>query len=609
MIPSLTITFRFTLLAILALVITLYGLGLGLASSYDVALADKKAQIKAMTDAGVTLTENFVAQAANGSMTTAQAQAAAKRAVGAIRYDGNNFLIATTYDGVSLVHPIQSFLGKNIYGKRDSHGTLVVAPLIDAARAGAPIFNQYYAPRPGQAGEFPKISYGRAVPEWGWVISTGLFTDDLQNAFAARLIGLAEIFLPIFAIFLVIVYVLRRAVSALLRQVEGSMSQIAQGALDTPIPGLLRGDELGHMARALAAFRDAARERLALEATAAAGRAAAETERARAQAEHAAAAAAQSRVVETLAAGLHALAGGDLTHRIATPFAAAYENLRTDFNAAMGTLQTTMQAIATLTGGLADGAKEITAASDDLSRRTEHQAATLQETASALDQITATLNRAAARAGTARDAATTAAAEAAQSGAVVSETVAAMSGIEGSSKQIGSIIGVIDEIAFQTNLLALNAGVEAARAGDAGRGFAVVATEVRALAQRSADAAKEIKALIAASGGQVAQGVRLVGQAGTALERIAGKVMELNALVTEIAASAAEQSASVREVNGAMSQMDQVTQQNAAMVEESTAASHGLSGQAAELARLIGQFRVEDAGLPGRFARVAALAG
>jgi methyl-accepting chemotaxis protein len=188
--------------------------------------------------------------------------------------------------------------------------------------------------------------------------------------------------------------------------------------------------------------------------------------------------------------------------------------------------------------------------------------------------------------------AATAKSDAEQSGAVVRETVTAVSGIEASSKQIGNIIGVIDEIAFQTNLLALNAGVEAARAGDAGRGFAVVATEVRALAQRSADAAKEIKTLISASGKQVDAGVKLVGETGKALGRIVEQVSKLNQVVTEIASSTQEQATGLNEVNTAVNQMDQVTQQNAAMVEQSTAASHGLAGEAETLARLVGQFRI-----------------
>ena len=170
-----------------------------------------------------------------------------------------------------------------------------------------------------------------------------------------------------------------------------------------------------------------------------------------------------------------------------------------------------------------------------------------------------------------------------------------MSEIESSSAQVNQIIGVIDEIAFQTNLLALNAGVEAARAGEAGRGFAVVAQEVRALAQRSADAAKEIKTLISTSSQQVNQGVSMVGQTGDALQAIVGKVSEIDALVSEIAASGQEQATGLNQVNAAVNQMDQTVQQNAAMVEQSTAASHALKGEAGNLMQMIGKFRVNGA--------------
>jgi methyl-accepting chemotaxis protein len=196
--------------------------------------------------------------------------------------------------------------------------------------------------------------------------------------------------------------------------------------------------------------------------------------------------------------------------------------------------------------------------------------------------------------------------DAQRSGEIVSQAVAAMTEIEGSSQKVGNIIGVIDEIAFQTNLLALNAGVEAARAGEAGRGFAVVAQEVRALAQRSADAAKEIKVLISTSTQQVGTGVSLVGQTGEALQRIVTQVASIDALVNEIAASATEQSTGLHEVNQAVNQMDQVVQQNAAMVEEATAATHALKGEASELANLVGRFKVSASAAAQEAPRAAA---
>ena len=297
------------------------------------------------------------------------------------------------------------------------------------------------------------------------------------------------------------------------------------------------------------------------------------------------------RTTNDIATGLTELAGNNLEFRIAKAFSQEFEPLRLNFNLSLEKLQATMQAIAHNTQGVRSGAGEITQASDDLSRRTEQQAASLEETAAALDQITATVRKTAEGANEARNAAATAKTDAENSGEVVRETVSAMSGIETSSRQIANIIGVIDEIAFQTNLLALNAGVEAARAGDAGRGFAVVATEVRALAQRSADAAKEIKALISASSLQVDAGVKLVGETGKALGRIVEQVAKLNGLISDIAASAQEQATGLNQVNTAVNQMDQTTQQNAAMVEQSTAASHNLAGEAEELARLVGQFK------------------
>ena len=380
-----------------------------------------------------------------------------------------------------------------------------------------------------------------------------------------------------------------------LRQQLATMARLADGDYGAVVAGAERRDEVGAIARAVSVFRENGQAKLRLEAETATQRAEAEAERARQEAQRSAVAQQGALVVKSLATGLEKLSAGDLLFRLGTPFATEYETLRADFNAAMEKMQETMKVIASTTQGVRSGSGEITQASDDLSRRTEQQAASLEETAAALDQITATVRRTAENAQEARATASSAKQEAEHSGSVVNDTVTAMSGIEASARQIGNIIGVIDEIAFQTNLLALNAGVEAARAGDAGRGFAVVATEVRALAQRSADAAKDIKALISASGKQVESGVRLVGETGTALGRIVAQVERLSSLVGEIAGSAQEQATGLAEVNAAVNQMDQVTQQNAAMVEQSTAASHNLAAEAETLAQLVAQFRIGGA--------------
>jgi len=300
-------------------------------------------------------------------------------------------------------------------------------------------------------------------------------------------------------------------------------------------------------------------------------------------------------VVDGLATGLGKLAQGVLTYRISEAFTPQYEALRRDFNSAAERLQDALSVIAQAATNMSGGAGEISQAADDLSRRTEQQAAGLEETAAALDEVTATVRKSAEGAKEAAEVVARSRQDAQKAGQVVGDAVQAMSEIEKSSEQITQIIGVIDEIAFQTNLLALNAGVEAARAGDAGRGFAVVASEVRALAQRSADAAKEIKSLISASSQQVAQGVGLVGQTGEALQRIVAQVAEIDGLVREIAAGAQEQATGLHEVNTAVNDMDRVTQQNAAMVEETTAASHALASEAQMLADSVARF---DIGTP-----------
>jgi len=306
----------------------------------------------------------------------------------------------------------------------------------------------------------------------------------------------------------------------------------------------------------------------------------------------------QKAALDALAAALAGLAKGDLTIRVTQPVAAAYQALKDDFNRAMEAVHNALASIAGSAEVVMAGSAEMSQVSDNLARRTEEQAASLEETAAALEEITATVRKTAEGTTEARNVVTTAKANAERSGAVVRDTVTAIGEIETSSKQISNIIGVIDEIAFQTNLLALNAGVEAARAGDAGRGFAVVATEVRALAQRSANAAKEIKTLIATSGAQVESGVKLVNDTGKALGEIVEQVNRLNALVTDIAASAQEEATALGQVNTAVSQMDRTTQQNAAMVEEASAASRETAGEAQQLHRLVGQFRLD--GTPAR---------
>jgi methyl-accepting chemotaxis protein len=383
-----------------------------------------------------------------------------------------------------------------------------------------------------------------------------------------------------------------RNLSQPLRLLVANAEKLAGGDVSIAFAALERRDEIGEISRAVARFRDNVTAAKNSEAEASVARAAAEAQRVRAEGERGQSEAEQSAVVGALAESLVKVAKGDLTARIQAEFRGRYQQIKTDFNAAISRLDEAMQSVAGSTEAIHSGTREISAASDDLSRRTEQQAASLEETAAALDEITATVRKSSEGATHAREVVATADDDAKRSAVVVREAVDAMDAIAKSAQQISQIIGVIDEIAFQTNLLALNAGVEAARAGDAGRGFAVVAQEVRALAQRSAEAAKEIKGLISTSTSQVDHGVKLVAETGKALERIMTQVAEINDVVGGIAAGSKEQATALDEVNGAINQMDQVTQQNAAMVEQSTAASHSLSQETSQLADLVGQFQI-----------------
>ncbi|WP_172676912.1 methyl-accepting chemotaxis protein [Aestuariivita boseongensis] len=376
--------------------------------------------------------------------------------------------------------------------------------------------------------------------------------------------------------------VVTRVVTARIRGLADRTDALVNGDLEIDIPGQDRSDETGRLARALVVFRNNRREAVLQE-----------EREAQAQKD-------REAVVTALSDGLARMSNGDLDVRMTQTLAPDFETLRYDFNATAEQLSQAFSDIVEQTASIQDGAANLTSAADDLARRTEGQAAALEETAATIVQLTQSVGETATGTDKANDFVKTTRASAENSLTVVASTLESIKKIQATSNEVSQIIGVIDDIAFQTNLLALNAGVEAARAGAAGQGFAVVASEVRALAQRSSTAAKEIKQLIETSVSQVNEGVVKADETGEALNKIVGMVGEISDLMATISAETLSQSEGLKEINAAVSHLDTVTQQNAAMVEETTAASHELTHNARALNKITGAFKVGNSGSAGR---------
>ncbi|MBB3353276.1 methyl-accepting chemotaxis protein [Rhizobium sp. BK049] len=423
-----------------------------------------------------------------------------------------------------------------------------------------------------------------------------LFIGIPMEFYYQRMNELQILILAIGAIVMLLVgvlafYAIRLSVKPL-QALTASVHSISSGDLEGTIPCLEKKNEFGDIGRALALFRDSARARRDLETEAVEQRALSDAERARNDADKCSLDSQIDFAVSQLAAGLGRLSQGDVSQTIGTPFIGRLEQLRVDFNASLLRLQDTLSGIRDSASTIQRNSSAVSASAGELSKRTEAQAASLEETAAAVEEITVTVRSSAERAREANSVVAATKKTADNSGTVVGDAVAAMERIEGASQRIEQIIEVIDDIAFQTNLLALNAGIEAARAGEAGKGFAVVAQEVRELAQRSADAAREIKSLIETSSREVTAGSELVQKTGGVLASISQEIIAISGHVETIATASRDQSAALQEVNGSVNAMDQMTQKNASMVAETTQASRLLASEADTLMALIGGFRI-----------------
>jgi methyl-accepting chemotaxis protein len=426
----------------------------------------------------------------------------------------------------------------------------------------------------------------------GYVATTWNAAAILAEARQKALIALCLQASGIVIAMIAFILSMRRLVGKPLNVLSHRISALQAGDLHTPVVYQQNGDEIGFLARALEGFRNDAIATLEQQRLAEEQQVAINTERARNVALTESSAATQRLVMQKVGRALEMLAKGELNARL-DDLGPDFEKLRIDFNLMVESISDAISQIKISSVAVETGAGQLTDQAEQLARRTEQQAAALEETAAALDEVTGTVHNSSRNAQQTGGLVSEAKAEANHSAQVVRKAIGAMDRIQNSSSQISQIIGVIDEIAFQTNLLALNAGVEAARAGEAGKGFAVVAQEVRELAQRSANAAKEIKQLIGVSNTEVSGGVALVNQTGDALLKIEDQISRINDGIVSIVESYRQQSAGLQEINTAINSMDQTTQQNAAMVEETSAACHDLLSQSRVLQGAADRFRLE----------------
>ena len=465
--------------------------------------------------------------------------------------------------------------GRALNDRDGERGYEALDPLPDLTQVAAAARGEttYASGVPGLSGN-PVIALtdqaGFAGSSFGFVLE-----QDMSEAMVAtrELRNLTLMMLGIVALVVTLLAVaLARILTSRITLLSESVRAMSDGDFDTPIDQTRTGDEIGDIARALESFkRDLVEGRKASDEREALGRQ-------------------QREVVDRLSRALSDLSGGRLDCRIEAPMGSDYEALRRDFNATVDSLAGVVSELRDSARSIDSDAGEMSENADRLSQRTENQAATLEETAAAMEQITSNVKSTSEGANAIVVSIGAAAAAAERGEEVRTRAVEAMSSIEDSSKQIGQIIRVMEDIAFQTNLLALNAGVEAARAGEVGRGFAVVASEVRALAQRSSDSAAEIRSLIVNSNTSVSNGVKLVSEMGGAIEKIRSEIVGVTSQVQDIAVGASEQSTGLAEINSGIAMLDEVTQQNAAMVGESAAAARTLLDKAATLKGLVSRF-------------------
>nr|WP_295887616.1 methyl-accepting chemotaxis protein [uncultured Devosia sp.] len=593
--------------------------------------AFKRTEIQSVVQAGAGIVQHYYELAEAGTLTTEAAQTAALDALRAMRYQGEEYLFVDNFDYVNVLHTYQPEKeGTNRRETKDANGKLYMAEMIDGAKANGSYFVSYaFKDKDGLSKD--KVTYAQAFQPWSWTIASGVLMTTVQAIFWQAAITSAAITLGVMAVVLALGALIARAIRRPIAALTADMVRLADNDFDVALDGQDRSDEIGDMARAVAVFRENGLKVSQMTEAEAARIIAEEQQRRTMMSELQGA---FGRVVDSAIAGdfsrrvdsefpdpelntlagsvnslvgtverglgetgrvLKALANTDLTQRMEGEYEGAFARLKADTNAVgdkltdvVHRLQDTSRTLKTATGEILSGA-------NDLSERTTKQAATIEETSAAMEQLATTVMQNAERAKEASVNAGQVRQTAEEGGLVMEKANAAMAAIEASSSKISNIIGLIDDIAFQTNLLALNASVEAARAGDAGKGFAVVAVEVRRLAQSAASASADVKVLIEQSAHEVTAGSRLVSDAASRLTSMLEAARGNNQLMEGIARDSREQASGIEEVNIAIRQMDEMTQHNAALVEETNAAIEQTEAQASELDEIVAVFTTADA--------------
>ncbi len=595
----------------------------------------RAAELQSITQAAMAIAAGQHARFLGGEVDEDIAKATALQALSHLRYRGNEYVFVQSTDGILVMHPIRpELIGMDQMAVEDPNGKRFVAEMVEKSKREGSGFGEYQWSREAGGTPLDKLSYFDTFAPWGWIIGTGVYIDDLKAENAQFVVHHVVIGATIAIILLIVAFLTSRTITVPIARLTGIMGKLAAGDYATEVEGANRTDEIGQMAKAVEVFRDNGLKVVEMSEAESArlvrdqeSRAAmmAELQRAFGEVVDAAVAGDFTRRVETefpdpelnavadsinnlvmtVDRGLSetgnvlaALARTDLSFRVKGDYQGAFARLKDDTNAVVDNLTGVVVQLRDTSRALKAATGEILAGANDLAERTTRQAATIEETSAAMEQLSVTVADNAHKAEDASLRMHSAASLAGEGGQVMRDATQAMERITASSAKISNIIGMIDDIAFQTNLLALNASVEAARAGEAGKGFAVVAVEVRRLAQSAAQASAEVKDLIEQSSVEVGGGSRLVDNAASKLDGILKAVQENSLIIQAIAKASQEQSSAIGEINLAVRQMDEMTQHNAALVQQTNAAIEQTESQATELDRVVDIFKVSTSALP-----------